>query len=584
MNKCTAPYVVFVCIALAVFQLPLRGQSVFLVPSPNHLTIQSAINAASNGDQVFVSAGTYVENIDFMGKAITVFGAGAGQSIIDGNQQGSCCVFQSGEGPSSILDGFTLTNGSGTPIVVALTPELYGGGIAILGSPGSGLHPTIRNCEITGNSATQGGGVATFQFASVDLINCDIHDNGVTGFGGGVFGRLSGQTTMLDCRVSNHVARLGGGIGVDGALTLERCIISDNTATVPLGGIGGTGGGVSAGVSTYRNCVFVGNSSDLSGGGVWSYATEFDNCVFFGNTAGTGAAFVAVVAVTLRHCTLTQNVATDPTGGIISITPVPVTVENSIIWSNTASQLFELTAQSSSLTANFSNIQGGQPGTGNIDADPLFVDISSGDFHLRPDSPCVGAGDGALPNLPLTDIDGDPRSLFGAPDMGADEASDIALHPAMAGTVMQPTSGTPFEPLTVNGQTGGIPRRVSLGLFQPITVSVAQPPANPQPASFAIFGVFGVPRYTDPFALPAGVGEIAVVPCPMAPSFEPILFVLTDNFPTGVCTPILPSNPTPWTSGAQAGIPFPIKITLQGIIDNGPHGIAVTNGVILEVQ
>src|SRR5258708_7411001 len=79
-------------------------------------TIQSAINAAVNGDTVQVAPGTYVENINFLGKAITVAGdqttLGAQTTIIDGNHNGPVVTFVSGEGPQSVLTGFTIRNGS----------------------------------------------------------------------------------------------------------------------------------------------------------------------------------------------------------------------------------------------------------------------------------------------------------------------------------------------------------------------------------------------------------------------------------------------------------------------------------------
>lgn len=58
-------------------------------------------------------------------------------------------------------------------------------------------------------------------------------------------------------------------------------------------------------------------------------------------------------------------------------------------------------------------------GMGNLNADPLFVNVPQGDFHLQAGSPAKDAAD---PTASLTtDIDGDPRPQGGRPDMGADE-------------------------------------------------------------------------------------------------------------------------------------------------------------------
>jgi len=75
-------------------------------------TIQAGINTAVNGDTVLVAPGTYVENIDFLGKAIVVKSCGgAHKTVIDGNQAGSVVCFHNAEGRDSRLDGFTLRNG-----------------------------------------------------------------------------------------------------------------------------------------------------------------------------------------------------------------------------------------------------------------------------------------------------------------------------------------------------------------------------------------------------------------------------------------------------------------------------------------
>jgi hypothetical protein len=74
-----------------------------------------------------VAPGTYVERINFKGKAITVKSSGGSSlTTINGNQGGSVVTFITAEGPSSIIDGFTLTNG--------FDPR-NGGGITVKSSP-----------------------------------------------------------------------------------------------------------------------------------------------------------------------------------------------------------------------------------------------------------------------------------------------------------------------------------------------------------------------------------------------------------------------------------------------------------------
>ena len=100
-------------------------------------TIQAAINAATGGDMVVVAPGTYVENIDFLGKAISVTSElGSFFTTIDGGRQGSVVRFNNSEGPGSVLQGFRITNGSGW--------EGRGGGVYC----GEGCSPGIMKNEI----------------------------------------------------------------------------------------------------------------------------------------------------------------------------------------------------------------------------------------------------------------------------------------------------------------------------------------------------------------------------------------------------------------------------------------------------
>ena len=83
-----------------------------------------------------------MENISFLGKAITVKAInGPMHTIIDGNQQGSVVTYSPDGGSSSMLDGFTITNGTGT--FMNDTSYLHGGGIVC-----DTASPIITNCII----------------------------------------------------------------------------------------------------------------------------------------------------------------------------------------------------------------------------------------------------------------------------------------------------------------------------------------------------------------------------------------------------------------------------------------------------
>lgn len=138
--------------------LPARAGTTIHVPA-DQPTIQDAINAASNGDTVLVSPGTYYENIAFNGKAITVTSAsGPAATIIDGHQAGAVVSFQNGETLTSVLSGFTLQNGSTSGIYVgSSSPTITGNVLTLNGECGAGViavysgAPLIQGNLIAGN-------------------------------------------------------------------------------------------------------------------------------------------------------------------------------------------------------------------------------------------------------------------------------------------------------------------------------------------------------------------------------------------------------------------------------------------------
>ncbi len=140
-------------------------------------SIQSGIDTAIDGDTVLVGSGTYVENINFNGKNITVKSTdGAENTVIDGNKSDSVVQFINGETAQAILNGFTITNGTGTLTVPTggVNGRTHGGGIWVYNNSS----PTLKNLIVTGNSGDHGGGIGTWSNSNPYIENVLLTNNG----------------------------------------------------------------------------------------------------------------------------------------------------------------------------------------------------------------------------------------------------------------------------------------------------------------------------------------------------------------------------------------------------------------------
>ncbi len=356
--------------------------------------IQSAINAAENGDEVVIRPGRYRENIDFKGKAITVRSINPADSkvvagtIIDGNKKGSVVTFQSKEWLDSVLAGLTLTNGLG--------PMKKYGGEAKPSSSGGGVlcwqaSPVLTHCVITRNEAVGGAGILVSS-GSPYIGACTISDNDATrGRGGGIFASKGAHPRIHQSRILRNIADAGAGVFSHRShVTITESMICRNVTNESLTAI------------MYYN---------------WYQPIRVRNCVIAYNSARSGVSGVAAQGTYDRS---------------------PRTFTNCIFWQN-GEDLFNCHAQYSCYQTK--RIQRkhwkDQPVClGNVLSAPYFVDPENDDYRLQPWSPCIGSGlggvnMGAYPHQdvkksPDTDSDKLPDAweLHHAPDLKALGAGD----------------------------------------------------------------------------------------------------------------------------------------------------------------
>lgn len=196
-------------------------------------TIQHGIDMAANGDTVLVAEGHYYERINFTGKAITVasyFMADEDSlyiqnTVIDADtlvigyaDTGSVVCFVNDEDSTSILNGFTLQNGIGTPA------GENGGGVCCYNSS-----PIISNCIIKNNTAQVGGGIYAYSKSPI-LIGCFILENAATNNGGAIIAWTNDYLNLDFCHISNNSSP-DAAIYVYGG-HFRNCRIEDNTGSI----------------------------------------------------------------------------------------------------------------------------------------------------------------------------------------------------------------------------------------------------------------------------------------------------------------------------------------------------------------
>jgi len=297
---------------------------------------------------------------------------------LGGNGSGIHCNWESN---ATIINNDILAN-AGT----------YGGGIFC-----HQASPKIQSNNISENSAIASGGGIYCYDSSPDIHFCTIRNNSVTGSngsGGGIECTHSSSPSFLDSSFSgNSAAKDGGAISCreSSSPTIASCILCDNTASVNGGGIFC----VNDSSPVVLNCVISDNEAAVS------------------QPANGGAIYCSLSSLEVYNCTITHNIVYNGSGGAMFCDSSSPTIANSILWGDSPNEFYLVNGSNVDIT--YSDIEGGWSRTGNINADPLFVEgpvsplfefagtimwgeyyLSNADAGQSATSPCVDTGNSDL--------------------------------------------------------------------------------------------------------------------------------------------------------------------------------------------
>jgi len=363
------------------------------------LTIQDGIDSAV--ECVVVLPATYLEDINFSGNSIDVWGVdGPETTIISGSGDAPVATFTTSETPAANLHGFTLSGGGGFgetsetssacgsgETCVDYVTTYCGGGLYV-----EGATPTLSDLIVTDNDLTvdadytsgndsfyflsYGGGLC-LRDATASLTGVDFSSN-LADEGGAIFLNDTSSATLSQSSIIDNGAENGGAAQIDGGtLSMSNVEFAWNTAVTE----GGALLGIDAAVTAVN--VTMGHNDAPSGGNLYASGAStmlVDSTIIYGAATGQGVLVDGTASFTGTYNNVYGNVGgdysgvTDPTGT-----------------------------------------------SGNISADPLFTavsddgDATNDDWSLGAGSPSIDAGD---PSSGANDADGsrNDQGARGGPD------------------------------------------------------------------------------------------------------------------------------------------------------------------------
>jgi len=365
-------------------------------------TILAGIDASEDGDTILVAPGEYIENIDFLGKSITLAShflttgneEFIEETIIDGDQADCVVRIESEQNIQPVLKGFTVRNGLGG---VVSYPEP--GNLTVL------ISNNIIERNLPGGMMLEAGGIYITGCSAL-IRNNIIRFNESSDHGGGIHALFSDRVFIEGNEIyGNEGVGRGGGIYIR---EIENAVIRNNIIYNNTGSMGG-------GISIYE-----------------SYPLIANNTICFNST---------------------HEWDREAGGGIYSETSDVVVIVNNIIYGNESAHGAQIFARENGIIARFCDIQEDIDGEGNLNTDPLFNDSENGDYSLSENSPCIDAGTAFFIWEQDTLIDISRDDYVGqAPDMGALEfnPADVRVSDGTGPSlfVLHPAYPNPFNSAT----------------------------------------------------------------------------------------------------------------------------------------
>jgi hypothetical protein len=428
-------------------------------------TIQRAVDKCTNGGTVWVKGGIYdfgenlapgsgLLNRVVITRPVTIRNFDSNPVVLAGRgplgSNAIRCMYIASSNVTiagiTFSNGYTLTTGntandqSGGGIFCEAYPDIVisnctvksssanydGGGIyrgRVLNSSiitnnsahwgGGAYNCDIYNSFISRNNSASGGGTC-----QSGLSNCSINSNiAISGEGGGCYYDENSMPSMkyvLNCKLFHNKAMNGSGGGIRASLergsskiTIDNCKILSNQAA-SAGGFHFYHAGI------MRNSLIAYNQANNLGGGGY---------VDWGNISGSDQTFI-------ENCTIVSNSA--QTAGGFCYTLQGGTLKNCIIYYNNANSMPNIGydpywGPRYGYNMSYSCVSPLQSGAGNIDMNPQFLNISTGDFRLEHYSPCVNAGTNLSYVNGGKDLNGNNRLSGAFVDMGAYETNQNQL-------------------------------------------------------------------------------------------------------------------------------------------------------------